>query len=1304
MEQSHTHNSVTGGRAEVVVQVGTAGEVHIHQGAPPTTGAGAGAWAGAGAGADAWVRLVRDSSVWGHVPAARSTAHHRQHAAAVAAEAAALRDRLTRRTAEDPWYEPEFAGRFVRQVEWLLGEPGGPNGGPPGGPTALDLYPAEAAVLVLVPLLQQVHYLRRVELHLDARPGELDPAPCADRTRSAYRAFLGGADQLVQRARRRPDTARDVGWWLFHRWLTQHREFADSGSTAALLAELGPSVGELGDALKPGRLLPLLHGLRRGPEIGNPEYLGTLPHDDGVRSGPGPQQIRDQRAALLLSLAHTLALPSTALPPIVAEHLATPHPVDLTELKSCLDNATWGGPRDLPVLRAEGRHEAVVEALREYAARADEQLHAIRRAVHERNAPVPALPTRLSADRVTAAADVFTSHARFRADGHRVLGLAMGVQLYKDRDLAVRELYQNALDACRLRAARTAYLHRTRGGALPFDGRIRFTQGTDEDGRRYLDCTDNGIGMGDGELRGVFSRAGERFAEQPEFILERADWEHLDPPIPLHLNSRFGIGVLSYFMLADEIRVTTTRMSREGTLGPALEVAICGPEHLFRIVNTGRHRAEPGTRVRLYLRKELGAGWSVVEVLQRLLGIAEFTTVAEDGERSEEWRPWVLRAWEHRSGSEQLGLDAHGLLLHAPGPVDDGQVVWCERGGGILVDGLVTRPAIRQGVLGRTPSGLTGAVVNLRGANAPATMSVDRTTVLDDLSPTLGKLLAGAVPALLEEYGPLPDIDWLSRVAHTNAQVADLVTDHLSAAGRQLHSADLTFGTPQTGWFPWDRRLVARRPASGTPTGYAPDHVYLWRLLAHRPPEALRLLAAELPDLFRFPVRVHAAVPSDQGLLTGRSANRWSEFEVEFPQLANYAATSGLPFEALARRYVELGVAKVDLRSWQPETALAEPQLPLHLGAQVVHPSLTEPVPATFLFLLSQNGGGTVGEVSGRLRALRYHVPEEAVRLAVAAQDDPLLRSGPRSLLPSDRPVPPGYLVQAARAAGLPLRIAQERLESYGLRVQAAGRLAGLPDRDVALLSVNVDGRAPWRDQDRPLSPLALLHAAEKTGRTPAELAVRFGELGFRVPSDLPADAAPEDLLAFADPGEARLWGPHYSWFFGVHHDLPTLRKRLRVLPKYGLLPGLRVPRQFSALDRELLGGNSPLDWTGLEVGRPVPFCRVLLAARGLDETPGAVTQRLTSLGIPVTHDRLPTGLTTATALRVLRRANTYDEKISPDELDHPLQHLVETALDNDCTLRTLVGWLNGLGIPVADPAETIRAALARVPRLPDGA
>ena len=89
----------------------------------------------------------------------------------------------------------------------------------------------------------------------------------------------------------------------------------------------------------------------------------------------------------------------------------------------------------------------------------------------------------------------------------------MGEQLYGDPALAIRELYQNALDACRYREARTEYLSRTRDlDAAGWAGRIRFEQGVDDAGRPYLDCVDNGIGMGVRELSEVFAQAGVRLA------------------------------------------------------------------------------------------------------------------------------------------------------------------------------------------------------------------------------------------------------------------------------------------------------------------------------------------------------------------------------------------------------------------------------------------------------------------------------------------------------------------------------------------------------------------------------------------------------------------------------------------------------------------------------------------------------------------------------------------------------------------------------------------------------------------------
>ncbi|WP_208973087.1 hypothetical protein [Streptomyces malaysiensis] len=82
--------------------------------------------------------------------------------------------------------------------------------------------------------------------------------------------------------------------------------------------------------------------------------------------------------------------------------------------------------------------------------------------------------------------------------------LLMGEELYGDRGLAVRELYQNALDACRYREARTTYLQRTGQRVEDWAGLIEFVQGVDDARRPYLEC------RGDiAALRELLTRPGQ---------------------------------------------------------------------------------------------------------------------------------------------------------------------------------------------------------------------------------------------------------------------------------------------------------------------------------------------------------------------------------------------------------------------------------------------------------------------------------------------------------------------------------------------------------------------------------------------------------------------------------------------------------------------------------------------------------------------------------------------------------------------------------------------------------------------------
>ncbi|CAM5659952.1 hypothetical protein STAFG_7311 [Streptomyces afghaniensis 772] len=81
-----------------------------------------------------------------------------------------------------------------------------------------------------------------------------------------------------------------------------------------------------------------------------------------------------------------------------------------------------------------------------------------------------------------------------------------------------------------------------------------------------------------------------------------------------------------------------------------------------------------------------------------------------------------------------------------------------------------------------------------------------------------------------------------------------------------------------------------------------------------------------------------------------------------------------------------------------------------------------------------------------------------------------------------------------------------------------------------------------------------------------------------------------------------------------------------------------------------------------------------------------------------MSHDSLPKGLSFSEALRLVR-ADQLDVGEVPEAEGFPLEFLVKTALRKRTSIRHIVSLLNDLGIPVPDPAETIRAALARVPR-----
>jgi len=125
----------------------------------------------------------------------------------------------------------------------------------------------------------------------------------------------------------------------------------------------------------------------------------------------------------------------------------------------------------------------------------------------------------------------------FTLDQAKILDLLTGRTLYNDTTVVLRELVQNSLDAIRLQAEEET----ERIGA----GEIGVIWNSDE---RLLTVWDNGTGMTQSTIDRHFLKVGSSLYQDEEFRKTHPDFSAI---------SRFGIGVLSTFMISDEIEVTT---------------------------------------------------------------------------------------------------------------------------------------------------------------------------------------------------------------------------------------------------------------------------------------------------------------------------------------------------------------------------------------------------------------------------------------------------------------------------------------------------------------------------------------------------------------------------------------------------------------------------------------------------------------------------------------------------------------------------------------------------------------------------
>lgn len=1202
---------------------------------------------------DGWETFAAQHEVWGRVT---DGAAHRDRAVTLVRQLAAARRRSAAALPDDPWQDGDFALRMSEQVKSLVGFL----------PEGERLTGAEAALLVTTPFLHDALWAGIAAAERGVHPGDLEPSQDASSDRAAFERFSQTYAQPHRRAlvairAGRREAAAELGWWLLHRWIGRRPAAYQPATIEALIRGPEGQTQDLAGALDDEpqkRLAELLRAIRADPAFLNrhdrPEALVSQD-----RHGT-----RERLVAFLLTIARWLAIEATVLPEVIGEHLGIGDPVTPGQVIETVHAARWDLRGATLVLAADCAHPSIEVALRVHIETLNQLLAEAQRAAARDDslAALRHLPNRAATDEVRPAVvggvpAYQSAGVRFRLAEDRVRELLMGEQLYGDPALAIRELYQNALDACRYREARTEFLARTTAAAPDaWSGRIRFEQGVDESGRPFLDCVDNGIGMGVRELSEVFSQAGVRLADLPEFLEEQAEWARLDPPVQLFPNSRFGIGVLSYFMLADELTVETCRMGRDGQAGERLRVSIAGPGSLFRIQDLGPG-TDSGTTVRLHLRD--GVTVASVEELRKLLWVAEFGTDATDGVETQQWAPGELSEAATALDDEDEDEEGVGVGVVA---AEGSRVWWCKGTGALLADGLYAGKEI------------FGAVVNLNRDLAPR-LSVDRTKILAYREDDVDRLLWEAVPALTAPGTTLLGYEWLCRLAPIRPLVADLIFEQAIERGHGRWDMDgETVDASVTGCF----------VANDGPVG-GPDELVEWRLTALAAGGRYRKVLKPGADW----KRALRSRPSDALLLSVDvdGTGPWLDPVdiVPLVHLVRAARKTGRSAPEIAARLDQLG--------YEPSVGAAQvgvdPDDLVFTSRDVdgtrpwMHPD--QPVHLVHLLRAAHKTGRPIQEIVARLRQLGFDVDVDVDML-------PIEQFGPKDLTIASRdldgshpwldprePVTRLHILRAAHKVDLPADETAARLALLGYPLEPGWEALTVEPDDLVLISRDLDSTSPWLDLHEEVAPVHVLRAAERTGRPVAEVVARLRAFGFTLGGNLDAletvKLEPEDLqLASRDLDSSQPWLDPARPVPLIHllrateatgRDVADVATRLAAVgyrvdvdPDAILIDHLE-PDDLT-ITSEDLDGSDP--W--LDPMKAVPTIRILRAAQRTRRSVHDIAARLTFLGYAVSLHGAGPSLDQVEPDDLLITSRDLDGSQPWLDLDEqvPLPHLLQAA------------------------------------------
>jgi hypothetical protein len=334
----------------------------------------------------------------------------------------------------------------------------------------------------------------------------------------------------------------------------------------------------------------------------NEDALSLLELDKGYLCGPEIYACLPL-IGVLLRLADILDFDAKRTPAVLYSHLYVRHPVSLAEWNKHRAVEAWEINPEIIQFSAKCTHPAIEASIHEFCNLIDRELSVCNNIISNLNEYnsnkgrniLLKIPFKVNRDKIRTKRNILNKplyiyrDTQFNLSKRQVIDLLMGTKLYGNPEVALRELLQNSIDACLLRQAQ----EKKWGNIYIPEINVKYFS---KSGENILEVEDNGTGMDQYIIDNYYSRVGSSFYKSTDFYNLKSETNASFTP-----TSRFGIGILSCFMVADTLEVDTKRVYAQHNSSEPLNIVVEGQESIFWI-KAGK-RELPGTTTRLHLRE-----------------------------------------------------------------------------------------------------------------------------------------------------------------------------------------------------------------------------------------------------------------------------------------------------------------------------------------------------------------------------------------------------------------------------------------------------------------------------------------------------------------------------------------------------------------------------------------------------------------------------------------------------------------------------------------------------------------------------